>query len=125
MIHSLRHRLLGWLPAVIWAAFIFSLSSLPGKSFPDLNLLGDIPSIIAHIGLYAVFMFLLSRALQRQSWLSPSGLFRVAFVIVALYAISDEYHQSFVPGRYADFLDWLADMVGATLAWVWLVRLKR
>lgn len=47
-----------------------------------------------------------------------------AIVFCSLYAISDEWHQAFVPNRCSDFGDWLADTVGATLAvWV-LIRFK-
>jgi len=41
-----------------------------------------------------------------------------AFIFCALYGASDEWHQSFVIGRDASFLDWLADCSGAFLALV-------
>ncbi|MCX7707278.1 MAG: VanZ family protein, partial [Anaerolineae bacterium] len=48
-----------------------------------------------------------------------------AFVLALLYAFSDEFHQSFVPGRHPDPLDILTDAAGAgaALAWVqWRAR---
>lgn len=39
----------------------------------------------------------------------------------AAYAISDEWHQSFVPGRKANWYDVLIDVSGALLLW-WLLR---
>ncbi len=40
----------------------------------------------------------------------------LSFFFCALYGLSDEWHQSFVPGRYYDLLDWYADMIGAIIA---------
>ena len=47
--------------------------------------------------------------------------------VVLLYALSDEYHQSFVPGRHPDVFDIATDLVGAAvaLAALHLVRLRR
>jgi VanZ family protein len=39
-----------------------------------------------------------------------------AVVIVSLFGISDEFRQSFTPGRSVEFADWVADTVGALLA---------
>jgi len=34
----------------------------------------------------------------------------------SLYGLSDEWHQSYVPGRQSDAMDWLADSIGGGLA---------
>ncbi len=39
-----------------------------------------------------------------------------AVVLVSFFGISDEFHQSFTPGRSVEFADWLADTLGAALA---------
>lgn len=45
----------------------------------------------------------------------------LALVFASLYGASDEWHQSFVPGRSADVWDWVADTLGAMLAMgIWL-----
>ena len=36
--------------------------------------------------------------------------------VAALYAVTDEFHQSFVPGRYPDVRDVLVDTAGALVA---------
>ena len=42
----------------------------------------------------------------------------VALIVAgALYGATDEWHQSFVPGRDASVLDWLADLCGVTLGY--------
>lgn len=48
-----------------------------------------------------------------------------ALFLVSAYGISDEWHQSFTPGRSVEFADWLADTFGAAVAillyrnWTW------
>jgi VanZ family protein len=40
----------------------------------------------------------------------------VSLVLSSLYGVSDEFHQSFVPGRTPDVHDWMADTWGAAMA---------
>ena len=53
----------------------------------------------------------------------------LAVLIVSAFGVTDEWHQSFVPGRSCDVFDWLADTAGAALAvalyvkWAWYRRL--
>ncbi len=44
--------------------------------------------------------------------------------IVAAIGAMDEFHQTFLPGRQADFGDWLADLVGGMLALLIMARLR-
>ncbi len=62
-------------------------------------------------------MFLTVLALYYGSKLPSKYILVTAFVLVALYGLSDEYHQSFVPGRTATLWDWLVDLLGALVAW--------
>jgi VanZ family protein len=48
----------------------------------------------------------------------------VSISFCGLYGISDEWHQSFVPGRSSDVLDWLADTIGASVGVILLSRLS-
>ena len=45
-------------------------------------------------------------------------------LIVSAYAASDEWHQSFVPGRASEAADWIADTAGAIVAVVLYTRWK-
>jgi VanZ family protein len=102
-----------WLMVIVWAGVIFFLSSRPQDEFPDLGLLSELASMVAHFVVYAVLMLFLQRALRHDSAMSPGRALAVGLALVAVYALSDEYHQSFVPGRQPDPLDWLTDMTGA------------
>jgi hypothetical protein len=100
--HPARRALALWLPVVVWAALIFGLSSVPdlgtGLGGWDLVL-----RKLAHAGEYAILGALLARALGRP-W--------VAFALGAAYAVSDEIHQSFVPGRMGSPVDVAIDTAG-------------
>ena len=107
-----------WAPVVFWMAFIFFLSSRP--SFPDLGvklLLDKALRIAGHFIQYAVLAFLVSRAVAPNG--ERSNLW-IGLVLAwcAAYAVSDEWHQSFIPNRTADVLDWVVDMAGALVGCV-------
>jgi len=64
---------------------------------------------IAHFSVFGLLGTLIAR--------SPGvRRFRYAILIVSLFGISDEFRQSFTPGRSVEFADWMADTLGAALA---------
>ncbi len=95
-------RLNMWLPVVIWAALIFTISSVPSLD-SGLGVWDTALRKIAHVGEYAVLGALLYRAVRREP---------AAILLGSLYAITDEVHQSFVAGRHGSPVDWLIDTVG-------------
>jgi VanZ family protein len=107
---SLPRLASAWLPVLLWAGLIFALSSIPslgtGLGTWDLLL-----RKLAHASEYAVLGFLLVRAVGREL---PAVLLGVA------YALSDEVHQHFVPGRQGAVYDVAIDAIGV-LAGVYLV----
>jgi len=99
-----------WLPVVLWAALIFTLSSIPHLG-TDLGTWDLILRKCAHVTEYAILAFLLARAVGRPM---------PAFLLGLVYAASDEFHQSFVSGRHASPIDVAIDSVGlliGVLAW--------
>jgi len=84
----------------------------------------DAPDYYAHAAAYSVLGFLLTRALAGGELAAMTlRLALIATVLGTLYGISDEFHQSFVPGRMATVSDVIADGVGALLgalvaAWI-------
>ena len=59
----------------------------------------------------------LATLVLRVPWVTrhPWRVF-LAIAAASLFGASDEWHQSFTPGRQADVFDWLADTLGACLA---------
>ena len=98
-----RHRPLGRDQTLGLAAPVFG---------PDT----DIVNVAAHFTEYLVFGGLLVLA-ARRTWpaLGWGKLALVAIALASLYAVTDEFHQSFVPGRVCDPADWLTDTLGAAL----------
>ncbi len=90
-----------------WAGCIFALSSVPGSSLPGRY------GQLAHLLEYAMLGALLSASLRRSR--GDGRAAALAVVIAACYALSDEFHQYFVPGRTVDAADWGTDVVGAAL----------
>ena len=94
-----------WLPVVAWAALIFAFSSIPSLS-TSLGVWDLVLRKAAHVTEYAVFGALLVRAI---------GSALPALALGAAYAITDELHQHFVPGRTGTALDVAIDTVGVVL----------
>lgn len=103
-----------WLPPMLWAVFIFTLSAqgvLPNLTevFSDF-----IFKKMSHIFVYAVLYFLLTRAVTISfPQLDTKNSWKVAMILCFIYAVSDELHQMFVPGRYGTIRDVGYDMLGA------------
>ena len=103
-----------WLPVLIYAILIFYLSSIPGEDIPVVFKYQD---VFLHIIEYAAFALLLSRAIKAYyPRLSLSRRFLAVLVFSFLYALSDEFHQFFVPQRYCSMLDLIYDAMGIVVA---------
>jgi VanZ family protein len=114
-----------WLPVIAWAGLIFYVSSLTHLST---GLRSDLVfRKIAHALEYYVLVLLLSRAFRGSFRSGVLELYIYPAVLSFLYAISDEFHQSFVPGRIACAQDVLIDCIGiiSYLSGVGILRWKR
>lgn len=106
---------LWWSLALAWMALIFVLSAQSSFDFVSTRWQVDPVSWTAHFGEYAVLALLFWQALRQGPRLSPWAA-PLAFGLAVLYAISDEWHQFYVPGRYSDGRDVLVDAAGALAA---------
>lgn len=102
-----------WGPVVLVMAAIFIASSIP-----DLGALpGGMSDKSGHGIGYAVLGGTLLRALAGGTLRGVTwGRGAAAIGLAVLYGISDEFHQSFVPGRSPDAIDIAADAAGAAIA---------
>jgi VanZ family protein len=123
-----------WLPLILWAAIIFFFSSNPDpyrylpaawRSTVPLPTVSN-SSLTEWIGQlmhfleYAVLSLLLFRALYKTSAASTK-IPALVILISMLFALSDEIHQLFVPGRAFQGVDLLIDLLGV-LCGVYLYR---
>jgi len=100
-----------WIPVIIYAALIFYLSSIPGEDIPFLFPFQD---VITHIIEYAIFAILINRALKAYNPLMAyNRRFLWVFFASFLYALSDEFHQAFIPDRFASGSDLFTDAIGS------------
>lgn len=93
---------------------IVSLSGTENPAAP-----GGIPFFdkLAHFCVFGLLATLIIRLVpEKLRW--PWGATGVV-LLVSLFGLSDEFHQSFTPGRSVEFADWVADTLGALVA-VWL-----
>ena len=104
-----------WLPPLAWMGVIFCLSAQRDLPTPPEPVLDLTLKKGGHFAVYAVLAFLWWRALSRGGMADRAAL-GLAFAIAVLYAVSDEFHQSFVPGRRPTQLDVLIDVIGAATA---------
>jgi VanZ family protein len=68
-----------------------------------------------HLLEYAVLGGLVVFALWRGLPADAGRIAWTAIALCALYAVSDEFHQAFVPMRTPDPLDWAIDVLGASM----------
>lgn len=108
-------KLINWLLVVFWMGVIFWFSRQEQLFPPTYPLIGQIISISGHVVFFGILYFLFTRALRSNYLLSAGSLIRLGLVFVFLYGLSDEFHQSFVPGRDASIIDVGWDVLGAWL----------
>lgn len=98
-----------WLPAIIWASLIFLISNQPiNKPGGAFNWLDFILKKTAHFGEYTVLYLLIFKAMGKKSIIKP-------LLLTILYALTDEWHQTFIVGREGTLRDVGFDALGATL----------
>jgi VanZ family protein len=110
-----KHFIRWKLPAILWGATILTLTSYPKLEIPDIGF--NAIDKVAHLGVYFIFGFLIIRALaegraQTLRDYIKTSLFGICF------ALFDELHQLFIPGRCCEAWDAVADIIGIFLGLV-------
>jgi VanZ family protein len=129
---SVRQQLLGYGPLLLWMLFIsvastseFSAANtsrlvrpillwlFPNISEARLAAIHFLTRKVAHFTEYAVFAYLARRAfITSANMFIQRYWFQVGLLLVVIYALVDEYHQSFVPSRTASIFDSTIDVAG-------------
>ena len=102
-----------WLPPIVVMVVIFFFSHQPSLD-SGLGTIDLIGRKLIHFAEYALLCFLWWRAFATIT--SPGRAALIAFLMSSGYAITDEYHQTFVGGRHGSVLDWAIDTAGAATA---------
>jgi len=110
-----------WLPLFMWVILIFLLSSIPDLKSGLPNVWDLILRKIAHFIEFAILAILALRlGLRNEAPKNRKYVYLAAILFGIIYAIFDEYHQSFVSGREARLLDVAVDSLGVffgTILW--------
>jgi VanZ family protein len=138
-------RIKHWLPVTMWVGLIFFFStdefsssntspvveSLASWIFPEISR-QTVETIhlalrkLGHWTEYFVLVVLVQRALLKETdnkWQLRHTVFTLVFILV--YALSDEFHQVFVPSRTASFGDVMIDVLGGICGIFWMVWYRR
>jgi len=106
----LTRWLWNWAPALAQMAAIFAASNL--STVPSLP--GGLSDYTGHFIGYTLLGALAMRGFARSRWSGVTGRAAMqAVVMSSLYGITDEFHQTFVPGRSPSVADWCVDTLGA------------
>ncbi len=113
-----------WLPPLLMMMIIFwwsAQSNIPGPGTSIVVWWDFILKKVAHLTEYALLFFSLQRALN---WYTKEDLatYSWAFVLLILYALSDEMHQSFTLGRHPMLRDVGFDTLGGFLVYLRLMK---
>jgi len=118
-------KIKNWILVLIWAGLIFFLSHQP---FLESDLPGQWDFMlrkIAHVTEYAILTYLLIRALREYD-LTNRQVLILSMTIAIFYAMSDEYHQTFILGRKGVYTDVLIDSIGILLiSWFYSNKLDK
>jgi VanZ family protein len=132
-----KRRIWAWVAVVFWLGVIFMFSSQPANVSADLSkgvtevVVRAVARVLdlevdvstgevfaryhgwvrkgAHGLLYFVLALLVMNAVQKSGWRG----YGISFAVCVLYAVSDEVHQLYVPGRGGQLGDVLIDSAGA------------
>jgi VanZ family protein len=142
----LRHAGLYWLPPLLWMAVMFVCSTdtfaaertgkvlwsvisalAPHVTYQQYMWLHFLTRKAAHLTEYAILVCLLLRAFRAgaaRAWHWRWAT--LSFVLVAIHAGLDEYHQTYTQYRTGSVADSVLDMSGGliALAFLWLNRRK-
>jgi VanZ family protein len=109
-----KNNLKPWIKVIAWMAVIFVVSSIPKSSIPKVKIFEF--DKIFHMAEFLILAVLLSRAIGASfSNISFMKTAILAIIVSAFYAVFDEWHQKFIPGRVPDIFDFIVDFIGASI----------
>jgi VanZ family protein len=110
---ALLRRLDPWMWPLALMGAIFALSSQPSLD-SGLGLLDTVGRKLVHFAEYGLLALLWWRVFRSHTAAERAVL--AALLVSSLYAVTDEWHQSFVEGRSGNPVDWAIDTAGAATA---------
>jgi VanZ family protein len=133
----MRSILSRWLPVLIWATVIFFASANPDPYKPlssrwiepcfsaesNISSCAELLDRVLHISEYAILALLTARAMIWQKDVHFTSLV-IVLGLTEFYALSDEFHQLFVPGRNFQLMDLALDLLGGMIGLIIYDRIR-
>lgn len=113
-----------WIPTLAWLMVIYLFSSQPTVQTTSVDLVDFSIKKTAHFTEYFILTILMVYSLSKTTKLRFSRVLLLAVFLSVFYAVSDEWHQSFVPGRQPRVRDILIDTFGVFTACI-AIKLRR
>lgn len=109
----LRYPFFRYIPSILCFALIFKFSAMPNDELDFMEGLSDklLHGLAYFCTAIACSFWTRLEVFRAKPWFG----FLLGFLLATLYGATDEFHQSFVPGRSCELADFLADAVGAFL----------
>lgn len=106
-----KHSKISWVITVLIAISIFYMSTKTASSFPSYG--SNLYSILYHLLAFFFLSLFLSISLVKGK---RKNFLLISITAAILYALTDEIHQFFVPGRSSSLKDAFTDAVGISFA---------
>ena len=101
-----------WLPVILVMSIIWNASAMSTSPGPS-----PMPDWLQHGLAYFTLSAAAVRAFAGGRWAGVTpGALAAGWLLATLYGVTDEWHQMYVPGRFSELRDWVADTVGALAA---------
>jgi len=106
-----RHKKISvYFPLITYWLLLIIATSIPSNDIPNLKLNDKIEHLLAYFILG--FLFNLMVLVQNKFIYFKERAFTTTIILLGIYALIDELHQLFIPGRDCSFFDWSADIIG-------------
>ena len=116
-------KFIRWVPALLMMAVIFTFSSIPSTELPILPTADYLFKKGGHAFGYALLAYTYWYALDGQK--NPQAAWW-AWLLALLYSATDEFHQSFTPGRHPSAIDVLVfDNLGAAFSMLFITWFQK
>ena len=112
---KIKKRFKYLLPVVVWMSVIYMFSTMQTGTASAIVWSDFVVKKTAHLTEYGVLSLLIYRGLINSGFKKEEAA-GMAVIASMLYGVSDEWHQSFTPGRMPKAYDVIFDTIGATLA---------
>jgi len=112
--------ILRWVPAIAVMTVIYGFSSIPAREMPSFGIFDLVVKKGGHVlgyGLLALAIWY-GMNFEKRSW-------RLVLLLAIVYAVTDEFHQSFIPGRHPSWVDALVIDGGGAAVMIWVVSKVR